>query len=416
MMPVHDQVVVTGRTAGADLTRCVAVAIDVGKTAALAVVEDFTGGRLGRPIPFAMTRQGIVGMVAAVQRLLPPDVLLVRVGVEACGHYHHPVVAPGVWPEGWEVVELNPAWVTAQRRVNGTARRKTDAIDAAAIADLLRAGRGHPVHSADPALVELQAWVAHRYRRVQARTAVKNQLVGQLDRCFPGLATALPDVLGTKVGRLVAAEFTDPARLAALGTGRFRRFAAARDVQVQIKVAERLLAAARDAVAAGGTEVARRVAAADVALLDRLDGQIGDADTQIAGLIPATPYAVLRTGPGWGTVRVGGYAAALGDPNRWPSHRQVYRAAGLTPAQYESAGTRRDGTISREGSVTLRRAVLELGKGLWLHDPAGRRYAAALRSRGKPGGIIGCALGRRANSVAFAMVRDQRPYNPTCWE
>ena len=28
---------------------------------------------------------------------------------------------------------------------------------------------------------------------------------------------ALPDVLGTKIGRLIAAEFADPARLTALG-------------------------------------------------------------------------------------------------------------------------------------------------------------------------------------------------------
>ncbi len=56
-------------------------------------------------------------------------------------------------------------------------------------------------------------------------TATKNQLLGQLDRAFPGLTLALPDVLGTKIGRLVAAEFTDPARLSALGVNRLIRFA-----------------------------------------------------------------------------------------------------------------------------------------------------------------------------------------------
>lgn len=44
------------------------------------------------------------------------------------------------------------------------------------------------------------------------RTATKNQLPGQLDRAFPGLALVLPDALGTKVGRLVAGEFADPGR------------------------------------------------------------------------------------------------------------------------------------------------------------------------------------------------------------
>jgi hypothetical protein len=37
--------------------------------------------------------------------------------------------------------------------------------------------------------------------------------------------------------------------------------------------------------------------------------------------------------------------------------------------QYESAGKRRDGTIRREGSVALRRALIDLGIGLWLFRP-----------------------------------------------
>jgi transposase len=88
---------------------------------------------------------------------------------------------------------------------------KTDRAGLTAIADLLLAGRGVPVALAGEELVELAAWVAHRSRRVQVRTATKNQVLGQLDRAFPGLSGAVRDVLGTKVGRLVAAHFTDPA-------------------------------------------------------------------------------------------------------------------------------------------------------------------------------------------------------------
>ncbi len=60
---------------------------------------------------------------------------------------------------------------------------------------------------------QLQPWSGHRTGRVATRTATKNQLLGQLDRSFPGLTLALPDVLGTKVGRLVATHFAEPKRL-----------------------------------------------------------------------------------------------------------------------------------------------------------------------------------------------------------
>jgi transposase len=171
-------------------------------------------------------------------------VRLVRVGVEAAGHYHRPLLSASVWP-GWEVVELNPAQVSEQRWVMGRRRVKTDAIDLEAITELLLVGRGYRVGVPAVAVAELAGWVAHRHRRVLARTATKNQLLGQLDRCFPGLTLALPDVLGTKVGRLVATHFSDPHRLAALGATRFIRFAAARGVQVRTPLADRCVAAGR---------------------------------------------------------------------------------------------------------------------------------------------------------------------------
>ena len=272
-----------------------------------------------------------------------------------------------------------------------------------------------PVPVADQALVELSAWVAHRTRRVQVRTATKNQLLGQLDRAFPGLTLALSDVLGTKVGRLVAAHFADPGRLVHLGVDRFRGFAARRGVQVNRGVAGRLVNAARAALPTAEAAVARQVLAADLALLDDLDAQIGQAEAHLARLLPATEYAVLTSVPGWGSVRVAGYAAALGPIGRWACAAKIYRAAGITPTQYESAGRRRDGRISREGSVPVRRALLDLGVGLWHQDPAARAYAHSLRQRGKPGGVIACALARRAGKIAYAMVRDQKPYDPNRW-
>ena len=161
--------------------------------------------------------------------------------------------------------------------------------------------------------------------------------------------------------------------------------------------------------------MARHVLADDLALLACLDAQIAAAEAKIAALVPDTPFAVLLTVPGWGTIRAGNYGAAVGDPGRWPGARQLYRASGLSPAQYESAGKRRDGGISREGSVALRRALIDLGIGLWLSEPAAKRYGQALRARGKNGGVIACAMAHRANKIAYALVRDQTGYDPARW-
>jgi len=114
-------------------------------------------------------------------------------------------------------------------------------------------------------------------------------------------------------------------------------------------------------------------------------------------------------------VRAGTYGGALGDPARFNHHRQIYRTAGVNPIQYESAGTRHGSVISREGSVELRRALIDLGVGLWLTDPAAKIYGSQLRARGKKGLVIACAMAHRANRIAFALVRDQAGYDTNRW-
>jgi transposase len=251
---------------------------------------------------------------------------------------------------------------------------------------MLLAGHGTPITVRTAVVGQVRAW-----------TATKNQLLGQLDRAFPGLTLALPDVLGTKVGRLVAEQFAHPARLATLGEARFVRFAATRGLQVRHPVAERLVEAAREALPTVDAAVARRVLAADLRLLHELEQEITAAEQALAILLPDSPFATLMTVPGWGGV----WSAPPTTPVRlatrtgWPGPAHIYRASGLSPAQYESAGRRRD-----------------LSVGLWLCDPAAKRYAAGLKARGKRGGIIACALAHRATRIAHALVRDQRPYDP----
>lgn len=90
--------------------------------------------------------------------------------------------------------------------------------------------------------------------------------------------------------------------------------------------------------------------------------------------------------------------------------------SGLVPRLYESAGRRRPGTsISREGKVELREAILDLGKAMRHGHPDFKAYAVQLKQRGKPGGVIMCALGNRANRVAFAMMRDQSTFDIGMW-
>ena len=404
----------SSRSSGVVLEDLLAVPIDVGKHSAMAKVIDFTGTVLVKPFEFTLDRAGVEVLVGSVGAVCPASVRLVRVGLEAAGHYHLPL-AGGVLPAEWDLRLLNPGHVATQRKANGQRGVKTDRVDLTAIADLLLAGRGTPAPPfADP-VMELVGRVAHRHRRSLLRRRTIQQLTTHVDRCFPGLGKTMWSVTLSKAGRLVISELADPARVARLGPARLREFAARRGVRMTTPWAERIVDAAKQALPVPGADIARQMLAEDLGLLARIEADIAAADAAIGDLLPMTPFGILTTTPGWGSVRVANYGAAVGDPQRWPTHRQLYRASGLTPRVYESAGRRRDGRICREGSAPLRAALVDLGLGLWHSEPGAKAYGHALRARAKPGGIIITAMAHRANKIAHAMVRAQEPFDGSRW-
>jgi transposase len=187
---------------------------------------------------------------------------------------------------------------------------------------------------------------------------------------------------------------------------------------LQRRKAEQLLEAAKVALRLPAAERAPIAAllAADVALLDALDTEIRRAEEALAAVLDSTPARILVSLPGVAVVRASAYGAAIGDPWRFPNAGAAYRASGLVPAEYASAGRRRGGQhISREGSVELRSAIIELGRGLAGHDEDFAAYRRRLHSTGKRPAVAAVAVGRRAHRLAFAMLRSQKPYDAKRW-
>jgi hypothetical protein len=118
--------------------------------------------------------------------------------VEAAGHYHQPLTSAGVLPADWQLVQVSPAQVAAQRQLAGRRRVQTDALDLVAISDLLQAGHGVDRARLSAVMGELAAWVAHRERRLTVRTALRNQLLGQVDRASPGSVAVPPACSGPR--------------------------------------------------------------------------------------------------------------------------------------------------------------------------------------------------------------------------
>lgn len=91
----------------------VVVAVDVGKTEFAFSVTDVTRTSLLKPrTGCPMTGPSLAHVVADIGQVLPAHAV-VKVGIEAAGHYHRPLLN-AAWPSGWGILELNPGHVTEQ--------------------------------------------------------------------------------------------------------------------------------------------------------------------------------------------------------------------------------------------------------------------------------------------------------------
>ena len=78
------------------------------------------------------------------------------------------------------------------------------------MAELMVRGAGRRRAVRTGALATQAAWVAHRRRKVAARVALANQVIGQLDLVFPGLDGCFSDLLGARAGRVIVTDICDP--------------------------------------------------------------------------------------------------------------------------------------------------------------------------------------------------------------
>jgi len=118
--------------------------------------------------------------VAAIE----PQVLFI--GMEPTGHYFENLARHLV--KRYPHVRLVNSYAVKQNRNQKMLRsQKSDEIDLCAIGDLVLRNECFPYQPLKGVHLRLQNWVRFRDARIKARTALKNQIIGHLDRIFPGL-------------------------------------------------------------------------------------------------------------------------------------------------------------------------------------------------------------------------------------
>lgn len=388
------------------------IGIDIAKKSHVAGVLGPDGSAAGGPLSFGNDPDGLASLLSRLSGIgAGPGESIVA--MEATGHYWM-VAYVFLVDHGYDVAVVNPALVAAFRRSDTLRRTKTDAIDAFLIARYAREKRIAASPSSIEASDGLKQLARYRTHLVKERTMLKNKCTAVLDRVFPELAQLFSNLYGGAAMALLKHDPT-PDGIAATDIRTLTRLISegsrgrlGRERAEAVKAAARRSVGVRFASGPLGFEISHIAA-----LIEHLDGQIRELESEIAGLLEGTPGQWLETIPGVGPTLAATIAGEIGDAERFDEPKKVIAFAGIDATRSDSGQFESDrNRMSKAGSPYLRYALMEAADGARRRDPYFGDYYDSMVARGKHHLVALSGVARKLAGVALAVMKEQRAYEP----
>ena len=350
------------------------------------------------------------------------------IGMEPTGHYFENL-ARHLGKRYSHLRLVNSYAVKENRNQSMLRTEKTDDIDLAAIGDLTMRNKCFPHQPLTEDHLRLQHWVRYREAKVKNRTALRNQIIGHLDRICPGLVRPNrrpefggPPKLFARFWECQTAQrliqiCPDPHRLVEMTPEALCQLFSAHNWRLTRGWAQRIIQFADLVLLPDPEVVATRLPMLnlDLAFLDLLDQTINEVEKQIAHYLSKTEGQVLIKVKGIGFIRAAAYVAGIGAPTLYEHAGQTFKRSGLVSGRKDSGLHQRNGAgqrVTKVGDRHLRRALVEITRGLCQWQPYFAQYRERLEQRGKHRGVATVATARKVNGVLFALMRDQSEFRP----
>lgn len=408
---------------GVPLEQLLCVSLDISKYFHVAMIHNGLGEIVTPTLEVDIYQSGFDQLCQAMdQAQARTQAQVVLVGMEPTSHYFENL-ARHLLQRSQPVKLINSFAVKQNREQQLMRREKTDQIDVAAIGDLLRRGEGTPYRPLTGLYLQLQQFDRVRLSKLKIERMLKNQIIGHLDRIFPGLVL-LDDAAKVRYTPLFATDFwqcqtlqdlirvcPNPHSLLTRSPQQLVQAFHAQQRRLGPVTAARILAQAHKTLLPDPELAAIRceLLQHDLALLEAVHAHVTALEQRLTALIEQTPYLVWTKLKGLSVVQVASLAAAIGDPTHYTEAAQVFRRSGLVSGRNDSGRRQCKGQghpILKAGDVYLRRALLSAVATLILHQPVLRRYNQKLQTA-KPAGVARVASARKTLGILWAVLRDQ---------
>jgi transposase len=387
------------------------VGVDIGKDRHAAAAVNEAGESAMPPFYFTQDAGGFAALFGALEKLGGPGAA--AVGMEATGHYWK-VLRHALAGRGYRVDVINPL-ITSHEASADVRGRKSDKLDAVAIANVMRKG-GHSPAPAAGATDALKTLARYRRALVARRSDAKNRLTAALDVAFPEAAETLGGLSGAAA--MAAVRAFPSARLAAKAdirtvTSVFKKASGGR---LGREDAKKFREAARHSLSLGmDTGGEEFVIPQTVDEIRALDSQIDRVERRMQEEPRPELAARLMSIKGAGRIQPLAIAAEIGDPARFAGAGmagKVLAYAGCDPRVRESGKWKGRTKMSKRGSPTLRNALYLMATTVRLHTPYFNEIYKKHADKGKHHNVALSHVIRKIVDVMCGMYKTNTDFVP----
>lgn len=383
--------------------------VDIGKFRHQAIAVDSHGEPLCSSFSFDNSEEGFQFFLREIAQYQQQDA--VCIGMEATGHYWLNLYC-ALMDLGIELHVINPILTDAMRRMS-VRKTKTDTVDCRYIADVIRMGNFSDVSVQTSDIQELRQLCRFRYNLVDEVGMVKNRVIGILDRIFPEYSSLFSDIFGTTSLALLT-KYPSPDALLKVGTKRLAEFLSKQSRgRLGEEKAEEIREACRHSV---GIRTANMALTFELRLMVNqiqfIEDQIDELEQQIESIYSRCE-CYLDTIIGVGTVSAAVIYSEIGNIENFENPKKLTAYAGIDPSIKQSGNfTSTNNTMSKRGSVYLRRALWNAAVVAAQQDPALSVFYQKKRAEGKDYMTAIGAVSHKLCNIVFAVLRDKKPYVP----
>ncbi|MCP4044823.1 MAG: IS110 family transposase, partial [Gammaproteobacteria bacterium] len=282
------------------------VSLDISKYFHVVMIHNGLGEIVTSTFEIDIFKTGFEQLCQAIDEAIDQtQAQLVLVGMEPTGHYFENL-ARHLDQRPQPVTLINSYAVSQNRTQQMMRREKDDPIDVAAIGDLLRRGEGSFFQPLQGIYLELQHLDRVRLSKLKMQTMLKNQIIGHLDRIFPGLVI-IGDAARERYSPMFVTDFwqcqtmqhlirvcPNPRQLVAMSTSDLIAAFHAHNFKMGPKTAAKIITYSRKVLLPDPDVIAIRseLLHHDLILLEAVEERIAVIKERLVDLVAQTPYQI----------------------------------------------------------------------------------------------------------------------------